>query len=69
MRTKAADPTMAKPSQVKRTAAERIRDLVPLALDRLERALSDDEESVLVAELFTPEELQDARRRIFERKV
>ena len=60
---------MAKPSQVKRTAAERIRDLVPLALDRLERALSDDEESVLVAELFTPEELQDARRRIFERKV
>ena len=52
-----------------RDGSERIRDLVPLALDRLERALSDDEESVLVAELFTPEELQDARRRIFERKV
>ena len=66
MRTKAADPTMAKPPQVESAAAVRIRDLVPLAIDRLEQALMDNEESVLLAKLCTPEELQEIRQRILE---
>ena len=100
MRTKAADPTMAKPSQVKRTAAERLQELEHLAIDILEKIVKDDnappavalaaaidildrtghkapdkveitfsEDSALLAEVFAPGELEDIRRRIFERKV
>jgi len=59
---------MANTPQVKPTAERRIRDLVPLAIDRLEQALRDDEETELLAEFFTPEELEEIRQRILEHK-